>query len=54
MEMSVLESLEHSVPDVAPVWGDCSLFEMTVSELLEHSGLVVTVHVDVDSFWLAP
>ena len=42
------------VPDVAPAWGDCSLFEMTVSDPLEHSGLNVTVHVDVDPFWQAP
>ena len=26
----------------------------TVSDPLEHSSLVVTVHVDVDSLWLAP
>ena len=54
VEMSVLEPLEHSVPDVAPVWVDCSLFKMTVSDPLEHSGLAVTVHVVVDSLRLAP
>ena len=54
VEMSVLGPLESSVPDVVPVWGDCLLFEMTVSDPLERSGLDVTVHVDVDSFWLAP
>ena len=42
VEMSVLEPLEHSDPDVAPVRGDCSLIKMTVLGLLEHSGLGVT------------
>ena len=36
------------------MWGDCSLFEMTVSGPLEHLGLVVTVHVDIDSLLLVP
>ena len=54
VEMSVLEPLEHSVPDVVPVWGDCSLLRMTVSDPLEHSGLGVTVHVDMDSLRMAP
>ena len=45
--MSVLEPLEHSVPDVALVWGVCSLIKMTMSDPLEHSGLGVTVHVDM-------
>ena len=54
VEMSVLGPLESLVPDVAPVWGDCSLFVMTVSDPLEHSGLDVTVHLDVNSFWVAP
>ena len=49
MEMSVLEPLEHSVPDVAPVWGDCLLIKMTVLDPLEHSGLGLTDHVDLDS-----
>ena len=52
--ISVLEQLEHSVPEVTPVWGDCSLIRMTVSDPLEHSGLGVTVHVDMDSLWMAP
>ena len=51
---SVLEPLEHSVPVITLIWGDCSLIEMTVSEPLEHSGLGVTVHVDIDSLWMAP
>ena len=54
VKTSILGPLQSSVPDVAPVWGDCSLFEMTVSDPLDHLGLNVTVHVDVDSFWLAP
>ena len=54
MEMSVLEPLEHLVPDVALVWDDCSLIWMTGSDPLEHSGLSVTVHVDMDSLWMAP
>ena len=52
--ISVLEPIEHSVPEVTLVWGDCSLIEMTVSDPLEHSGLGVTVHVDMDSLWMAP
>ena len=52
--ISVLETLEHSVPEVTLVWGDCSLVRMTVSDSLEHSGLGVTVHVDMDSLWMAP
>ena len=54
VDMSVLEPLEHLVPDVAPVWGHCSLIEMTVSGPFEHSGLSVTVHVDIYSLWMAP
>ena len=42
------------VPDVAPVWGDCSLIGMAVSDPLEHSGLGVTVHEDMDSLRMAP
>ena len=53
-EISVLEPLEHSVPDVALVWGDCSLIKMTVSDPLEHSGLGKTDDVDLDSIWMAP
>ena len=45
----MLEPLEHSVPDVAPVWGDCSLIKMTVLDPLERSGLGVTDNVDLDS-----
>ena len=57
--MPVLEPLEHSVPEVTLVWGDCSLIKMTVTQMtvsdpLEHSGLGVTVHVDMDSLWMAP
>ena len=52
--LSVLETLEHSVLEVTLVWGDCSLIKMTVSDPLEHSGLGVTVHVDMDSLWMAP
>ena len=52
--ISVLEPLEHSVPEVTLVWGDCSLIRMTVSDPLEHSGLSMTVHVDMDSLWMAP
>ena len=52
VEMSVLEPLD--VADVAPVWGDCSLIRMTVSDPLEHSGLGVTVLVDMDSLRMAP
>ena len=51
---SVLEPSEHLVLVVTLVWGDCSLIEMTVSDLLEHSGLGVPVHVDIDSLWMAP
>ena len=47
VKTSILGPLQNSVPDVAPAWGDCSLFDP-----LEHSGL--NVHVDVDSLWLAP
>ena len=54
MEKSVLEPLEHSVPDVAPVWGDCLLIRMTVSDPFEHSDLSVTVRVDIDSLWVVP
>ena len=54
VKTSILGLLQSWVPDVAPAWGDSSLFDMTVSDPLEHSGLNVTVHVDVDSFWLAP
>ena len=50
----VLEPLEHSVPEVTLVWGDCSLIRMTVSDPLEHSGLGVNIHVDIDSLWMAP
>ena len=52
--ISVLEPFEHSVPEVTLVWSDCSLIEMSVSDPLEHSGLGVTVHVDMDSLWMAP
>ena len=52
--ISVLEPLEHSVPEVALVWSDCSLIKTTVSDPLEHLGLSVTVHVDMDSLWRAP
>ena len=52
--ISVLEPLEHSVPEVALVWGDDSLIKMTMADPLEHSGLVVTVHMDMDSLWMAP
>ena len=45
----MLEPLEYSVPDVAPVWGDCFLIKMTVLDPLEHSGLGVTDNVDLDS-----
>ena len=39
----------HSVPDVAPVWGDCLLIKMTVLDPLEHLGIGVTDNVDLDS-----
>ena len=54
VKTSILGPLQSSVPDVAPAWADFSLFEMTVSDPLEHSGLNITIHVDVDFFWLAP
>ena len=38
-----MEPLEHSVLATAAVW-----------EPLEHSNCVVTDHVDIDSFWMAP
>ena len=38
-----MEPLEHSVLATASVW-----------EPLEHSNSVVTDHVDIDSFWMAP
>ena len=50
----MLEPLENLVPVVAPVWDDCSLIRMTVSDPLERSGLGVTVHVDMDSLKMAP
>ena len=40
--------------DVALVGGDCSLFRMTKSDPLVHSGLSLIVHVDMDSLWMAP
>ena len=52
--MSALEPLEHSVPDVALVRGDCSFIRMTESDPLDHSGLSVTVHVDMNSLRMAP
>ena len=51
---TILESLEHSVPDVVLVRGDCSFIRMTELDPLEHSGLSVTVHVDMDSRRRAP
>ena len=39
----IMELLEHSVLVTAAVW-----------EPLEHSNCVVTDHVDIDSFWMAP
>ena len=51
--ISVLEPLEHSVPEITLVWGDGSLIRMSVSDPLEHSGLSVTVHMDMDSLWMA-
>ena len=42
MGISVLEPLEHSLPDVALDWGDHSLITMAVPDPLEHSGLGVT------------
>ena len=51
--ISVLEPFEHLIPDVALVWGDCSLVKMTVSDPLEHSGLGETDDVDMDSLWMA-
>ena len=42
---TVLEPLDHSVPDVAPVWGDYSLIKRTVLDTLEHSGIGVTDNV---------
>ena len=39
----IMEPLEHSVLATASVW-----------EPLEHSNCVVTDHVDIDSFWMAP
>ena len=38
-----MEPLEHSVLATTAVW-----------ESLEHSNCVVTDHVDIDSFWMAP
>ena len=38
-----MEPLEHSVLATASVWGP-----------LEHSNCVVTDHVDIDYFWMAP
>ena len=49
-----MEPLEHSVPDVALVRGDCSFIRVTESDPLDHSGLGVTVHVDMDSLMMAP
>ena len=37
--IAVMEPLEHSVPDVAPVWGVRSFIKMAASDPLEHSGL---------------
>ena len=54
VEMSALEPLGHLVPDVALVGGYCSLIRMTESGPLVHSGLSVTVHVNMDSLWMAP
>ena len=54
VEMSALVPVGHSVPDVALVGGDCLLFRMTKSDPLVHSGLSVTVHVNMDSLWTAP
>ena len=39
----IMETLEHAVLATASVW-----------EPLEHSNCVVTDHVDIDSFWMAP
>ena len=39
----IMEPLEHSVLATAWIW-----------EPLEHSNCVVTDHVDIDSFWMAP
>ena len=39
----IMEPLEHLVLVTAAVW-----------EPLEHSNCVVTDHVDIDSFWMAP
>ena len=39
----IMEPLEHSVLVTTVVW-----------ELLEYSDCVVTDHVDIDSFWMAP
>ena len=39
----IMEPLEYSVLVTASVW-----------ERLEHSNCVVTDHVDIDSFWMAP
>ena len=39
----IMEPLEHSVLATTSVW-----------EPLEHSNCVVTDHVDIDSFWIAP
>ena len=39
----IMEPLEHSVLATAAVW-----------EPLEHSNCVVTDHVDIASFWMAP
>ena len=47
-----MEPLEHSVPDVAPAWGDYSLIKMTVLNPLDHSGLGVTDNVDLVSGYL--
>ena len=53
--ISVLEPLKYLVPKVTIVWGDCSwVIKMTVSDPLEHLGLGVTVHVDMNSLWMAP
>ena len=39
----IMELLEHSALATASVW-----------DPLEHSNCVVTDHVDIDSFWMAP
>ena len=45
---SGLGPFEFSVPDVAPLWGDCLVIRMTVSDPLEKSGLGVTGSIDLD------